>query len=294
MTGDRERRRDRAWLAKKSARLAWRPWGWTVGRRFRLERPIFVIGTRWSGVTPLAELLGAHPDVAYWGKGNTVWYPRFYAEPVDFPGQDVHGPFGSLAPTAAERRRIRGMFGFYAHVLGKRRFLSETPENAMRLDRVKAVFPDCVFVHVRRDGRAVTSARRQKVGVRLREGRYPNPPRNDDECMRAVSEAWVVVTRHIEESARRLGAGEFCEITYEALCEDVHGALRQTLRFCDLDPDRYDWARTPRRLENRNHEWRQTLSPREQAIMLDTIGARLRELGYDDSGAGAAGGPATG
>lgn len=271
-------------LKRAAFALAWRPWYRWVGRRARLARPIFIVGMPRSGTTILARLLGQHPDLAQWSEANAVWDPAYYQRRPYLMGRDVYSHrFRPEALTEADRRRIHGMFGFYTRVQGKRRFLNKAPANSMRLPWVKALFPDCVFVHVRRDGRAVVSSRKQQLQRHVRRGRYRWPLADPETVIRGIAETWVLMTREVEDAAAGLKPEDVVTLSYEAFCEDVHGSLRRLLTFCDLDPDRYDWSKAPRTLENRNYKWREMLTPREQAVMLETIRPRLRELGYADA-----------
>lgn len=271
--------------AKAILLRTWKPWYRLVGHRRPLDRPVFIVGAHRSGTSLLARLLGHHADLAHWSEAPEVWDPSHWNGRSDLPyfiGRDVHRyRRGPEAVTEADRRRVHGLFGFYVSVLRKRRLLNKSPYNSMRIPWVKALFPDCRVVHIYRDGRAVVSSWKGKVEGHVEGGRYRNPPRDADTFMRALAETWVEVTRQIETSAGRLRPDEFLALTYEALCDDAHGELRKLFAFCELDPARYDWSPIPRRFENRNYKWKQALSPREQAIMLETIGARLAELGYE-------------
>ena len=131
----------------------------------RVEAPrsaarfVFLSGCCRGGTTLAARLLGAHPEVKNLGRGEFcesqyLWRDRF-------PDWSRHrwaiGPWRlmlrrterDLTPELAGyfRSRFLDAAGEATHVLEK------TPSNAMRIPFLNALFPDCHFVHVLRDGR---------------------------------------------------------------------------------------------------------------------------------------------
>ena len=122
-----------------------------------LDRPIIVVGTHRSGTTFLGEVLERHPDVAYWVEPRHVWTFGNAFKPDDvLVGSD-----------ARERvaKKIRGVFGKFTERHGVARFAEKTPSNCLRLPFIDAVFPDCRFVHIHRDGRGVVRSTREKVST---------------------------------------------------------------------------------------------------------------------------------
>lgn len=112
-----------------------------------LRKPIFVIGTHRSGTTFLGRALARHPEVAYWEEPRHVWSRGFNFRPDD-----------ALAATDATPRvkaRIHRAFARYSESSGRPRLAEKTPSNCLRLEFIDAVFPDALFVHIYRDGRAV-------------------------------------------------------------------------------------------------------------------------------------------
>jgi hypothetical protein len=81
---------------------------------------------------------------------------------------------------------VRGTFASFLAQSGRARFAEKTPSNCLRLPFVSEIFPDAVFVHVVRDGRAVVEATMRKlagagpasarIAARLRESRLRDLP----------------------------------------------------------------------------------------------------------------------
>jgi hypothetical protein len=121
-----------------------------------LRRPIIIIGTHRSGTTFLGKVFRAHPDVAYWEEPRHVW-----AWKHNFRSSDA------LAAKDAKPgivRHIHRAFRERMESEGKSRFCEKTPSNCLRLDFIEAVFPDAIYVHIYRDGRAVVRSTGKVLG----------------------------------------------------------------------------------------------------------------------------------
>ena len=120
----------------------------------RLERPIIILGAGRSGTTALTEVLRHHPDVAVWEEPKHIWrFGHAYRS---------HDVLTAADATPRVKRYIHEQFAAYLRDSGKARFIEKTPSNCFRVSFIRAVFPDALFVHVMRDGRAaVTSAMEQ-------------------------------------------------------------------------------------------------------------------------------------
>lgn len=272
-------------ITRTAFRLTWRPWWVLSGAGARLHRPVFILGAHRSGTTVLAGLVGRHPDVAHWSEANRVWDPVYGARgTIDpyFLGKAIHAHRRSAADlTEADRSRIHGKFAYYTWLLRKSRFVNKSPFNVVRVEWLRALFPDCYFVHIHRDGRAVVNSYKTKVIEHIKEGRYPHPPRDGDDLIRLLAVTWTEMTREVEDVSRRIAPEAWYHLTYEQLCRDVHGCLRGIFEFCKLDAERYDFEAVPGRLDNRNYKWESSLDDREKRVMLEVLGERLDELGYD-------------
>lgn len=108
-----------------------------------IKQPIIVLGSARSGTTFLGNLLGRHPDVCFIEEPRLVW--KF--------GNDARSDM--LRPQHARPEvvaHIRGQFAKRMKISGGVRILEKTPSNSLRLDFVRTVFPDALFVHILRNG----------------------------------------------------------------------------------------------------------------------------------------------
>lgn len=158
------------------------------------ERPIFIIGSPRSGTTLLGNVLAAHPQLAYSEEPRLIWRR----------GNDGRSDY--LRPEDARPEvvaSIREAFDEFVESKDKQRLLEKTPSNALRLDFMRAVYPDGVFVHVLRNAydtalsiRSYTqgAAGLPSKGVlvrRLKEMKLRQLPRYGREVARRVLPKWM-------------------------------------------------------------------------------------------------------
>lgn len=119
-----------------------------------VQKPIFILGTGRSGTTLTGMLLSIHKDVGYLNEPKAIWHSIF-------PYEDIVGNYtikaGSyrLDPELINDvsiEEIRKIYGCYLAVLGKSRVADKYPELVFRVDFVKKIFPDALFLVVTRNG----------------------------------------------------------------------------------------------------------------------------------------------
>jgi hypothetical protein len=115
-----------------------------------MERPIFLIGAARSGTTILAQILAAHPDVAFWNEPRYVWRHGNHQAIDDRRQSD------EATPEVADY--IRRRFGRFLDDSGRARFLEKTPGNCFRVGFMYQIFPTALFLHLQRDGRNVAAS----------------------------------------------------------------------------------------------------------------------------------------
>lgn len=115
-----------------------------------IRQPIFVIGTHRSGTTLLGRALGHHSEVAYLEEPRHVWSWGNNFRPDD--------RLVAADATPRIRARVRDRFARALKASGRSRLAEKTPSNCLRLEFIREIFPDALFVHIHRDGRAVVSS----------------------------------------------------------------------------------------------------------------------------------------
>ena len=154
--------------------LARRLPGW-AGRQLR--NPVFLIGVARSGTTVLADLLGAHPQIANWSELNQLWDPRGYpwdasngARPPDWvePLEFVRRWWADTPPEY--RRAVRGALGAYQFFSRKPVLLNKSPMHTFRVPQILEMIPEARFVYLVRDGRAVAYSYAGKISAKMNQG----------------------------------------------------------------------------------------------------------------------------
>ncbi len=108
-----------------------------------LDRPIVVVGAARSGTTFLGELLGRHPEVTHIPEPRLTWRYGNDSKCDMFSPDDA---------TPEVCKYISESFAFAVRQANKKRLVEKTPSNSLRMGFVERVLPDCLFIHIMRDG----------------------------------------------------------------------------------------------------------------------------------------------
>ena len=280
-----------------------------------MKAPIFLIGAARSGTTVIGDLLGSHPDVAYWIEPKYVWR-HGRAGAVD----DARGPDEATPAVAAY---IRAAFERHAQARGKPRFMEKTPSNCFRVAFMHRVFPDARFVHVQRDGRdAAASALarwrsppddqaiwrrirnweiplgalhhylpdivREALLRRLQPGRghfwgprYPGwrEERRRLETPTLCARQWVASATHATRDLAAVPAAQVHAFRYEDFVRDPATVLRGVLQFCGLAVDDALLERARREVRPDRVGAFQRLTAAERAAIEQECLPAMRQLG---------------
>jgi len=254
----------------------------------RLERPIFMIGCPRSGTSVSAVLFAWHPDVAGFSEAGEVWDPHNYADPQ----ADHHWTAEHVTPREAARLHDRFEFARRLRSLPShrgRRLFNKHPRNSVRIEYLRAVFPDAFFVHVVRDGRAVAHSmldmiEREPARKAVPMGAFCKPPGWRDllreDALEQAALQWREIVTYVLDQRPALG-GQYHEYRYEDLCRDVHGVLGEAFAAAGLQAGEEVLARLPRRLEVQNFKWRDAFDETQVETLLRVQGPLLERLGYE-------------
>ena len=169
------------------------------GDNANIEKPIFIVGAPRSGTSFLSGVIGRHRDVGFipeprltWRYGNDTKSDMLH---VEHARQEVKG-------------HIRKTFAQQLQSQGKSRLVEKTPSNALRVDFIRAVFPDCRIVHIMRHGMDSTLSirkywqdyaaginptkfRKNVIRQRWKELGWSRTPYYAKELMRRVMPSWM-------------------------------------------------------------------------------------------------------
>lgn len=119
-----------------------------------VRRPIFLVGTGRAGTTIFGKVMSMHPDIGFLNEPKALWHSVY-------PDEDLIGNYSTREgrvrldaghATPEVRRRARKLFGAYQRFTGSRRVLDKYPAMIFRVPFLRAIFPDCLFLVLVRDG----------------------------------------------------------------------------------------------------------------------------------------------
>jgi hypothetical protein len=294
-----------------------------------VRQPIFFIGMPRSGTTVAFEAFARHPDLA-WPSNYTANFPRMpqlnfvrrildtrrvrmighksqYGrhrlgnrflpmpnEAYEFWNRYAHPEFARdymqvPADPPQRARLVRAVRSLVAWQ-GKGRFAAKLT-GPPRIRFLASAFPDAIFDHVVRDGRAVVHSL-LRVGFWREKGGFetpfwtggpglPEPARAHDPGILAARQWQQVVTAARSES-RGLGAGQYVELRYEDFVRDPLQALGGVLRACELsvDPAVQSYVAGSAALSDMNRKYLQDFEPGYVAELEGAMQPALSQFGY--------------
>ncbi len=185
------------------------------GEPSEVNRPIFVVGCHRSGTSVLRRSLDSHPRISS-GLEETSLFRL--AKDDDDLGRERRAGYGvgeeewlGMVRSMAETFYLR-----YAASAGKTRWALKLPENALVIDFLDKLYPDCQVIHIVRNPRDVIASNRRKYG-----------PRHDS----FYGERWVHLVRTAENTGPRLGVDRFRTIRYEDLVSDPELVLKDLVEW---------------------------------------------------------------
>jgi len=265
--------------------------------RPRSERPIFVVGVHRSGTTLVRLLLDSHSRIACPPES-------FFLFPATRVLGDAKAMEGLLAMGFQPdhvRQRVREhvayFFEMYAASHSKTRWADKTPAYVDCLDAIEALFPDAQYVFVYRHG--LDSARSIAHIPDIAEAEQHVAACGGDRYAGAAR-YWATQCGVMRAFSAR-HPGRVHELFYEKLVADPEAEVRKLLDFLGeaFEPavlafheqphDRWAGHQDIKAVASRGFEpnvgtWHGDPPERVRA-MLEQAAERLRELGYDETGA---------
>jgi hypothetical protein len=181
---------------------------------------------------------------------------------------------------------IDAVYAAHAARAGKTRWGDKTPSYVMHADLLNALFPECRFVHLVRDGRDVAaSVVRQHWG--------------ENDYVSALK-AWARKAELAERMLAMLPASRRMTLRYEDLVARPEENLKKVCAFLELEYEpamlsyqQRSAGKVGRRIQAHHAnllqaprtdlalKWKRTLPPVDQAIAEEVAGGMLAEFGYD-------------
>ena len=144
------------------------------------------------------------------------------------------------------------------------------------------MFPDAYYIHIIRDGRAVTSSLLNvgwlpdtKFWWKEQSFRFDSKSNNVELC----AMHWKKDTEELLANSQILQPN-YIEIRYEDLVESTREIVKKVSGFCNLTWSSKYEDLIPEKLPNMNSKWQATLGKEAQEIMKKNLSGILADLGY--------------
>ena len=301
-----------------------RKWGVHRGfptQRIKVEKPIFIVGVGRSGSTIFHKMFSEHPDVV-WVSGLCDRYPwkpalsRALQRMIDWPL--VNRPLkrryepgecyqfwnyhcrGFSQPcrdllasdvTELNRKQIPpAMAELFTH---RRQRLLHKITGWPRIGFLRELFPDALFIHICRDGRAVANSllevdfwngwhgpERWRWGE-LSAGQRAEWETHGQSFIALAGLQWKLLMEATADAAARIPAGQFMQLRYEDFVVDPVQHFREVAKFCGLQwSPRFEKTISKYKLRSANDKWRKDLTPEQQVALQALLGETLTRYGY--------------
>jgi hypothetical protein len=209
-------------------------------------------------------------------EGNAIWQ-RFTGDDNESLGKDDVTP--------AARKFLHKIVRTNMQLFNRPRFLNKCPGNSVRMEFLKEIFPDALFIHLVRDGRATAySIMRSRL---KHNGSYwsVKPPGWRDlldlPLVDACALQWRMIVESILQSAGKLPPEQYMEVKYEDFVDRPAEILKSVAAKCDLVWQDDLLHSITDGMENRNFKWRQEMSGEDKDRLNTLLADFMMQLGYE-------------
>jgi len=235
--------------------------------------------------------------------GQVPWWNRFVPRPQEgYPFWRVYcgdkflwNYLIGVEADEEETERLRGILSRTIAWQGKPRFAAKLT-GPPRMHYLRSIFPDAVFIHVVRDGRAVVHSLlnvkfwQQKGGNESEfwEGAFTDEmretwERHDRSPVALAALQWVRELEVARDEQAEMPPQQFVEVRYEDYIQDPHATLRRLYTACGLG----DSAATHRyidahdMLSDTNLKYR-NMDAEDLELITSIMCDELHRYGFDD------------
>jgi len=221
-----------------------------------MAKPIFVIGIQRSGTTWLANLLGEHPDIAavrhedHHGIHESGYFKfidnrygdlRVGTNFVEFAETMLASDYIALTgisrnflydlwPTTYSEA-FRAIMDDYAQRHDATAWLEKSPMHTLYAEHIASVYPDAVFVGIKRDLSMVMASQ-----MEMKRGSKTESRSNRSKFIARHTIRWVHYNRVLDSFAARF-PNRIYLTKYEQLRADTHDSVKEICEFMGLPFD---------------------------------------------------------
>ena len=297
----------------------------------RVDRPIFFIGAPRSGTTIVFEAFSSHSNLAWFSNflhrfpGHPIvsvvsrlaispnlmgWkrqngesrfrIPRPYAVEC-FPawerccGRKFRFDFlSNQTVSETDKRNTIELVSRVTKYQGKQRFTAKIT-GPPRICYLDSIFPDAFFIHIMRDGRAVSNSL-MRVGFWKKGGGFERPwwtggltqedmetyDRYDKSPLVLAAIQWRRIILAAKEEASRIAPQRYLQVKYEDILREPLSFMDKLIEFSELPASEKveTYVRKKSRFRDMNFKFAHDLSGRDLTVLNEVIGDVNSSLGY--------------
>ena len=282
-----------------------------------IKKPIFIVGCGRSGTTIFFRTIVKHKDLGYFTNYGAR-FPRLFKygiipfiennnftrqiiekiRPI-IPDKETIGiykyckirkkgiPLSGEDLKFEEAHRLNQMISKCLNYHKADRFISKNTNNGFRILYLDEIFPDSIFIHVIRDGRAnVNSYLNKEYFYRINFWWWHNKTYDDwiaegRNPIELAAYNWKNNISQILKQGKSLPKERYYEIKYEDFTEDPEYYFKNTLEFCGLKWNKhFESVIKNTRFENRNYKWKNNLNSNQRKAIEPILHDLLKKFGY--------------
>jgi len=292
----------------------------------KIRQPIFIVGAGRSGTTLLYNLIAGHKDLAWFSNytdkfPNQLWLSTFnflfkipaiskklrdnHIFPFVIPSEGYnlwnlfhpihqHEREGAARPLLGSDIKdvnivlIKHMILKYLKYSKCTRFVNKNTRNTRRSLYLYKIFPDALFIHIIRDGRAVTNsllnvAFWRNLNLWYRDD-YKTPAQliheGENEALLAAK-LWKFEVQRILLDSKKIPKNQYYEVRYEDLTKNPFSILKDILLFCNLHYYKnYEKHIKSFNIINKSYQWEENLTKKQIQQVEKEIKNLLGKLEY--------------
>lgn len=287
----------------------------------KVIKPIFIIGTGRNGSTILHDIFTYHPEMSWPSTlcndfPEHISFHKMFIKLIDCPVigtllrkkfsaseayplwnmmfRGFGRPYRDLVASDLTNRAKKKMHQYFGQMLTDHRDrLLIKITGWPRIGFLNEAFPDAKFIHLVRDGRAVSNS---MLNVDFWDGwhgpwnwRWGKLPKqyerewyNYDQSFIALAAiCWKMLIEATERAKQKLEPDNFFELRYEDFILDPVETFSDILYFCELEfPHRFNKHITTIPLKNMNFKWEKDLNTNQQEIIEKILKYKLSWYRY--------------
>jgi len=291
----------------------------------KIQQPIFIVGSGRSGTTLFYNILAGHKDLT-WFSNYTNYFPKqlwlsklnylykniklakefrnrsIFPKPSEgFNLWNFFHPVGKLEARGAARPLYESdvkeaNISLMKDTIVKHmqhsecsRFINKNIRNTRRSRYLYKIFPDGLFIHMIRDGRAVSNSLLnvnwwRDLPLWYREDKKTPAQliiEGENEILLAAK-MWKNEIQTMFRDSNKIPKHQFFEVKYEELIKNPILTLKNVLNFCNLEySERFEKYIDSFNIESMDYKWKKNFTENQISLIESELNSLLKQLGYN-------------